>query len=99
MANWNLSVDIRGHGNDLAQSLKSSAKHSRALGTAARTAKTEVKELGQAAETAHAQVAGFTEVPQRFYDRLRASHTGLLDINGSPKPAYFAFQGAVSRLR
>lgn len=52
MANWNLSVDIRGHGNDLAQSLKSSAKHARSLGNAARTAKTEVKELGQAADTA-----------------------------------------------
>ncbi|MCF0086593.1 MULTISPECIES: phage tail tape measure protein [unclassified Streptomyces] len=50
MANWNLSVDIRGHGNDLAQSLKSSAKHARTLGTAARTAKTEVRELGVAAQ-------------------------------------------------
>ncbi|MGW2739129.1 phage tail tape measure protein [Streptomyces sp. NPDC001288] len=52
MANWNLSVDIRGHGNDLAQSLKSSAKNARSLGTAARTAKAEVKELGTAAESA-----------------------------------------------
>jgi TP901 family phage tail tape measure protein len=52
VANWNLSVDIRGHGNDLAQSLKASAKHARTLGTAARTAKTEVRELGQASETA-----------------------------------------------
>ncbi|MFD9004518.1 phage tail tape measure protein [Streptomyces sp. NPDC059582] len=52
MANWNLSVDIRGHGNDLAQSLKSSAKHARSLGTAARTARTEVRELGQASQTA-----------------------------------------------
>ncbi|KPI31344.1 phage tail tape measure protein, TP901 family [Actinobacteria bacterium OV320] len=52
MANWNLSVDIRGHGNDLAQSLKSSAKHARTLGTAARTAKTEVRELGAAANAA-----------------------------------------------
>ena len=52
MANWNLSVDLRGHGNDLAQSLKSAARHARSLGTAARTAKTEVKELGRAAETA-----------------------------------------------
>ncbi|MET8585738.1 phage tail tape measure protein [Streptomyces collinus] len=52
MANWNLSVDLRGHGNDLAQSLKSAAKHARSLGTAARTAKTEVKELGTAAEAA-----------------------------------------------
>ncbi|MFD8899915.1 phage tail tape measure protein [Streptomyces ardesiacus] len=52
MANWNLSVDIRGHGNDLAQSLKSSAKHARSLGTAARTAKSEVRELGHASQTA-----------------------------------------------
>jgi TP901 family phage tail tape measure protein len=52
VANWNLSVDIRGHGNDLAQSLKSSAKHARTLANAARTAKTEVRELGQASQTA-----------------------------------------------
>jgi TP901 family phage tail tape measure protein len=52
VANWNLSVDLRGHGNDLAQSLKASAKHARTLATAARTAKTEVRELGQASQTA-----------------------------------------------
>ncbi|MER6249385.1 phage tail tape measure protein [Streptomyces griseorubiginosus] len=52
MANWTLAVDIRGHGNDLAQSLKASAKHARTLGTAARTARTGVRELGQASETA-----------------------------------------------
>ncbi|MCX5000985.1 phage tail tape measure protein [Streptomyces longwoodensis] len=52
MANWNLSVDLRGHGNDLAQSLKSSAKHARSLANAARTAKTEVRELGAASQTA-----------------------------------------------
>lgn len=52
MANWNLSVDIRGHGNDLAQSLKSSAKHARSLGTAARTAKREVRELGTVSQSA-----------------------------------------------
>ncbi|MEU3656401.1 phage tail tape measure protein [Streptomyces sp. NPDC032161] len=52
MANWNLSVDLRGHGNDLAQSLKSAAKHARTLGTAAKTAKTQVRELGQASQAA-----------------------------------------------
>ncbi|MFC8207932.1 phage tail tape measure protein [[Kitasatospora] papulosa] len=52
MANWNLSVDLRGHGNDLAQSLKSAAKHARTLGNAARTAKTEVRALGEASQTA-----------------------------------------------
>ncbi|WP_329203988.1 phage tail tape measure protein [Streptomyces sp. NBC_01435] len=62
MANWNLSVDLRGHGNDLAQSLKSAAKHARALGAAARTAKTEVRELGQASQTAarHIRTLGTT---------------------------------------
>ncbi|QBJ94420.1 phage tail tape measure protein (plasmid) [Streptomyces seoulensis] len=52
MANWNLSVDLKGNGNDLSQALKSSAKRARSLGTAAKTAKTEVKELGLAAEAA-----------------------------------------------
>ncbi|MFB7312987.1 phage tail tape measure protein [Streptomyces sp. NPDC056192] len=62
MANWNLSVDLRGHGNDLAQSLKSAAKHARSLGTAARTAKTEIRELGQASQTAtrHIRTLGTT---------------------------------------
>ncbi|WP_399559292.1 phage tail tape measure protein (plasmid) [Streptomyces sp. NBC_00873] len=62
MANWNLSVDLRGHGNDLAQSLKSAAKHARTLGNAARTAKTEVRELGQASQTAtrHIRTLGTT---------------------------------------
>ena len=52
MANWNLSVDIRGTGNSLSRDLKASARDARALGTAAKTAKTEVRELGAAAETA-----------------------------------------------
>lgn len=52
MANWNLSVDLRGHGNDLAQSLKSSSKHARTLGREARSAKSHVRELGQASQTA-----------------------------------------------
>jgi TP901 family phage tail tape measure protein len=62
VANWNLSVDLRGHGNDLAQSLKSAAKHARSLGTAARTAKTEIRELGQASQTAtrHIRTLGTT---------------------------------------
>ncbi|QKW31410.1 phage tail tape measure protein (plasmid) [Streptomyces seoulensis] len=52
MANWNLSVDIRGTGNSLATDLESAAKHARTLGTASKTAKTEVKGLGVAAEAA-----------------------------------------------
>ncbi|MFJ2279220.1 phage tail tape measure protein [Streptomyces sp. NPDC087866] len=62
MANWNLSVDLRGHGNDLAQSLKAASKHARTLGTAARTAKREVRELGEASQTAtrHIRTLGTT---------------------------------------
>lgn len=73
MANWNLSVDIRGHGNDLAQSLKSSARHARTLGTAARTAKTEVRELGQASETAKRHIRSLgseARTTARRLDRL-----------------------------
>ncbi|NUS25023.1 MAG: phage tail tape measure protein [Streptomyces sp.] len=73
MANWNLSVDLRGHGNDLAQSLKSAAKHARTLGSAARTAKTEVRELGQASDTAarHLRTLGReARTAQRHINRL-----------------------------
>jgi polysaccharide biosynthesis protein PslG len=33
------------------------------------------------------------------YENLWGLHTGLLDNDGTPKPAYFAFQRAVGRLR
>ncbi|THA29177.1 phage tail tape measure protein [Streptomyces sp. A1277] len=56
MANWNLSVDLRGHGNDLAQSLKAASKHARTLGANARTARTGVRELGQASQTANRHI-------------------------------------------
>ncbi|MGW4270878.1 phage tail tape measure protein [Streptomyces seoulensis] len=52
MANWNLSVDLRGNGTSLSDSLKSAATHARTLGTNSKTAKAEVKELGTAAEAA-----------------------------------------------
>jgi TP901 family phage tail tape measure protein len=73
VANWNLSVDLRGHGNDLAQSLKSAAKHARTLGSAARTAKTEVRELGQASQAAarHIRTLGTAaQTAQRHINRL-----------------------------
>ncbi|MCI3279087.1 phage tail tape measure protein, partial [Streptomyces cylindrosporus] len=73
MPNWNLSVDLRGHGNDLAQSLKSSAKHARSLGSAARTAKSEVRELGTASQNAarHIKTLGReANTAQRHVNRL-----------------------------
>ncbi|MCX4885859.1 phage tail tape measure protein [Streptomyces sp. NBC_00847] len=80
MANWNLSVDIRGHGNDLAQSLKSSAKHARTLGSAARTAKTEVKELGQAAETATRHIRKLGSEARTTARRLTALGDGAQTV-------------------
>lgn len=52
MANWNLSVDLRANGGNLADSLKRAATSARSLGTTAKTARTEIRELGTAAETA-----------------------------------------------
>ncbi len=76
MANWNLSVDLRGHGNDLAQSLKSSARHARALGTASRAAKTEVRELGQASQTAARHVRRLGSEARTTGRRLNALGDG-----------------------
>ncbi|MFD7867311.1 phage tail tape measure protein [Streptomyces sp. NPDC059783] len=92
MANWNLSVDLRGHGNDLAQSLKSAAKHARTLGTAARTAKTEVRELGQASQTAsrHIRTLGATA-------RTSARHLGTLGNDAQRASLRLARYGAAAR--
>ncbi|MDX2658358.1 phage tail tape measure protein [Streptomyces scabiei] len=76
MANWNLSVDLRGHGNDLAQALKSSAKHARRLATAARDAKNDVKELGQASQTASRHVRSLGSEARTTARRLTALGDG-----------------------
>ncbi|MGW1468548.1 phage tail tape measure protein [Streptomyces sp. NPDC002308] len=76
MANWNLSVDLRGNGNDLAQSLKASAKHARTLGAAARTAKTEVRELGAASQTATRHIRTLGTTAQTAGRRLNALGNG-----------------------
>ena len=56
MANWNLSVDIRGTGNSLGRDLRQSATHARTLGTAANTARRHVRSLGQDSQTASRHV-------------------------------------------
>ncbi|CAM5491467.1 hypothetical protein GCM10010390_65990 [Streptomyces mordarskii] len=52
MANWNLSVALRGQGNSLARMLRESAQHARSLDRAAKSAKREVRELGAASRAA-----------------------------------------------
>ena len=49
-ANWNLSVDLRGSGQSLAQTLRQNTTHARALGRAARTAQRDLNTLGEAAQ-------------------------------------------------
>ncbi|MFD8516604.1 phage tail tape measure protein [Streptomyces antimycoticus] len=52
MANWNLSIDLRAQGNNLARVFRESAQHARSLDRAAKSAKREVRELGAASRTA-----------------------------------------------
>lgn len=52
MANWNLSVDLRGDGSSLARTLREAAQHARSLDRAVKSAKREVRELGAASRTA-----------------------------------------------
>ncbi|MFE1767182.1 phage tail tape measure protein, partial [Streptomyces angustmyceticus] len=52
MANWNLSVDLRGNGTSLARTLKDAAKDARTLSSALARAKTNLRELDTAARAA-----------------------------------------------
>ncbi|MFC7794660.1 hypothetical protein [Streptomyces cinereoruber] len=51
MAQWNLSVDLRGRGQHLAQSLRTNATHARTLGTAVRRTQGDIRALGTTANT------------------------------------------------
>ncbi|MFF8610796.1 hypothetical protein ACF06X_33360 [Streptomyces sp. NPDC015346] len=46
MSNWNLSVDLRGRGTNLAQTLRRNATHARNLASAVRDARSEIRQLG-----------------------------------------------------
>ncbi|PBC72241.1 MULTISPECIES: phage tail tape measure protein [unclassified Streptomyces] len=52
MANWNLSVDLRGNGTSLARALRESATHARTLDQSLTRARTGVRELDTAARSA-----------------------------------------------
>lgn len=51
MANWNLSVDLHGQGDDLARALRESATEARSLARDVRTAERNVTSLGRTART------------------------------------------------
>ncbi|GAA2770232.1 phage tail tape measure protein [Streptomyces showdoensis] len=76
MANWTLSVDIRGTGSSLSRELRQAATHSRALGAHTRTARTHVAGLGRDANTAARHVRSFGSAARtaaRDVDRFGAS--------------------------
>lgn len=76
MANWNLSVDIRGTGTSLARELRDSATHARALGTASRNARGDVQRLGAESRTASRHINALgreARTAARHIDRLDAS--------------------------
>ncbi|WP_093803897.1 hypothetical protein [Streptomyces sp. Wb2n-11] len=52
MANWNLSVDLRGQGTSLVRTLRQSATHARTLADATDDAQSSVRSLGRASQTA-----------------------------------------------
>ncbi|MFF3547041.1 phage tail tape measure protein [Streptomyces platensis] len=52
MANWNLSVDLRGNGTSLARALRESATHARTLDQSLTRARTGVRQLDTAARSA-----------------------------------------------
>jgi hypothetical protein len=56
VANWNLSVDMRGSGDDLARALRESAREARNLATATRDARTQVRSLDTSSQAAASQV-------------------------------------------
>ncbi|MET7713657.1 hypothetical protein [Streptomyces sp. NPDC005407] len=75
MSNWTLSVDMRGQGDDLAGSLRTSAREARRLGAAARSARTDVLSLGESAQSADRQVTALgvsSDTARRNLVRLAA---------------------------
>ncbi|MFF8458843.1 hypothetical protein ACF06T_30410 [Streptomyces albidoflavus] len=57
MAQWNLSVDLRGQGTSLARSLQQSARHARTLATAVRAADQQTAALGRTSRNAASNLA------------------------------------------
>ncbi|MEU0837088.1 hypothetical protein [Streptomyces sp. NPDC005969] len=70
MANWNLSVDLRGQGTDLARTLQTSAGHARDLADAVRDAQGEIQDLAAASQGAQGAVTGLGRASDRARDRL-----------------------------
>lgn len=71
MPNWNLSVDMRGQGDDLARALRESAREARGLATQARAAQTQVTGLGTASGTAAGRLLRMSRQAHQAAQNLR----------------------------
>ncbi|MFD3336058.1 hypothetical protein ACFWV1_25940 [Streptomyces sp. NPDC058700] len=71
MAQWNLSVDLRGRGTNLAQTLRRNAGHARDLGTAVRDTRTEIRQLGTAARTSQSGLRSMGSAAHTATGRLQ----------------------------
>ncbi|MFB9558639.1 hypothetical protein [Streptomyces roseoviridis] len=78
MAQWTLSVDLRGQGRSLAQTLRQNASHARTLGTAVRRTQTDVRTLGTVSTAAASRVRGLGRAASDATGRLNrlAAQTG-----------------------
>lgn len=98
MANWNLSVDLRGQGTDLVKKLRQSATAARTLGSAARDAKKEVAGLGNASSLAGDQIRTLGAESRAGATRIRTLGTGAASTTRTVKQLGTASDKAGDRL-
>jgi hypothetical protein len=72
VAEWNLSVELRGQGNDLAKKLRKAATEAQLLSAAASDAQDEVRQLGTASTTTAKAVKKLGTSSQTATERLLA---------------------------
>ncbi|MFF2411856.1 hypothetical protein [Streptomyces sp. NPDC058092] len=106
MANWNLSVDLRGQGADLARTLQTSARHARDLAGAVRDAQGEIRGLAgtsQAAQTAITRVGRASDQARnRLVGMARQARNAageFRDLARAAELAELRLQGALRDVR
>lgn len=106
MAQWNLSVDLRGSGNSLARTLQANARHARTLATAARDAQSEIRGLGTASRTAQGHIAGVGRASDQARTRLlgmarqaRSAAGEFRDLARAAELAERRLRGAIRDIR
>ncbi|MFD9721019.1 hypothetical protein [Streptomyces sp. NPDC059076] len=80
MAQWNLSVDIRGQGGNLSQALRSNAREARNLAVDVREARAQVRGLGRNSQSSAVEV-------RSLKDALRSATRNLKQTAGAATDA------------